>query len=440
MNLNDEQSKLLESLIDFISQQIIKFFLIDAKGGTGKTFTLKSFRDYMKGKKMKYNFLTPTNKAKKVLEQTGVSCQTIHKFFRYSVSYTEDGKEVYELKIPDILPEVIIIDECSMIDKKLLSYIYSLKEKCHIIFCGDRKQLPPVGEVESDVYKIKFYKTMSLTQNMRADNLKLNSIIDIYRNTSNGVNYKEISFCCFSRKDFLKKIIESFKKGEDSVVLAYSNSQVASYNNTIRAKIFNIDETELEDYYPGETIVFTDYVKIFDPCEKRIVYENKLLEILHDDGDDEKKRYNCYYTSSNATIESIIVIDMKIELFFKKTLEYKCFKIKLENGDIIYKPYDNRELGIFKKYFSNYHRYIKNYPKNKKELWKRYYEYKKILNAPIEYVYSMTIHKSQGSGWDNVFLDEKNVYLCLSKCASTRKKALYTAVSRAKKNVYIAPN
>ena len=69
-----------------------------------------------------------------------------------------------------------------------------------------------------------------------------------------------------------------------------------------------------------------------------------------------------------------------------------------------------------------------------KFLWKEYYRLKEILDAPIEYSYAITVHKAQGSGYDNVFVDFDNINFCNNNMEKLR--LLYTAVSRTKKKLY----
>lgn len=55
-----------------------------------------------------------------------------------------------------------------------------------------------------------------------------------------------------------------------------------------------------------------------------------------------------------------------------------------------------------------------------------------FLNTPVEYSYAMTCHKSQGSTFENVFIDIEDI----RKMKDDFLRAYYTAVSRTNKRVY----
>lgn len=65
-----------------------------------------------------------------------------------------------------------------------------------------------------------------------------------------------------------------------------------------------------------------------------------------------------------------------------------------------------------------------------KEKWINYHYIKKLIYPDLEYSYSMTVHKAQGSQWNNVYID-----LPLINKSRDSKKLLYTAVSRAMKQI-----
>jgi hypothetical protein len=87
--------------------------------------------------------------------------------------------------------------------------------------------------------------------------------------------------------------------------------------------------------------------------------------------------------------------------------------------------------------------------KNSSRLWAMYYEIIKSFTSPVDlyydnrlirkksfdYGYACSIHKSQGSSINNVFIDMKNVKMCRDK--EELRQLQYVGVSRARKNVYV---
>jgi superfamily I DNA/RNA helicase len=71
-----------------------------------------------------------------------------------------------------------------------------------------------------------------------------------------------------------------------------------------------------------------------------------------------------------------------------------------------------------------------------REFWKFYYE--EIIDkfADITYGYSMTVHKSQGSTYERVFVDMEDI---IKRNPKEREsfQCLYTAITRASKEIHV---
>ena len=111
--------------------------------------------------------------------------------------------------------------------------------------------------------------------------------------------------------------------------------------------------------------------------------------------------------------EDIVGSKVHVEMLFKQ----KIISFKIKNK-IIY--------GLDK-----IEKEIKN---NKFKDWNNYKKLKEI-NASIGYSYGFTVHKSQGSSFDYVFVDLQDILKC--KEDVLRNKILYVACSRAKKKLYL---
>lgn len=114
--------------------------------GTGKTTTIKSI-----AASRHTVILAPTGKAAlRVTEATGLPAQTIHKWLYFPEEDQETGDVRFTLR-PDSEIEcpsskLIIIDEASMVDKKLWNDIKAAADRlgCSVLCVGDPFQLPPV--------------------------------------------------------------------------------------------------------------------------------------------------------------------------------------------------------------------------------------------------------------------------------------------------------
>lgn len=135
--------------------------------GTGKTTTLRVLVKILQEEGINFSLMAPTGIAAKRMKQvTGAEATTIHRAFRArgkgsyrQASYVgvEDGSEKVLDEVlgtnsdfgwEDIGPsmEVIIIDECSMLDQTVLHKVLKYSpDTCRLVFVGDAAQLPSVG-------------------------------------------------------------------------------------------------------------------------------------------------------------------------------------------------------------------------------------------------------------------------------------------------------
>ena len=151
MQLNEEQAAGFEAAVEAIAAGRREFTLVGA-AGTGKTTMMQHL--YERGGDIE--FVTPTNKAAQVLRSKSVPANTLYKTF-FTVQ-KEKGKRPtftpnHELRSlgPDKrdFADVIVCDEASMITTWVVGH---LKKMCNtLILVGDTNQLPPVSDPRNPV-------------------------------------------------------------------------------------------------------------------------------------------------------------------------------------------------------------------------------------------------------------------------------------------------
>lgn len=142
------------------------FMLIFGGPGTGKTYTVSHLIQVLaqswKGKnKLRVCLLAPTGKAathlsEKVLKavpssQIELTSSTIHS----ALKIPQNKQSNYRLQKLDV--DMVIVDESSMIDPQLFAYLLeSIAKTAHLVFVGDPDQLPAIdgGAIFSDLLKI----------------------------------------------------------------------------------------------------------------------------------------------------------------------------------------------------------------------------------------------------------------------------------------------
>lgn len=139
--------------------------IITGGPGTGKTFIAKHLVQAV-GPGARVFLAAPTGKAAARLQQSnpGITCGTLHALLGIKSERDLVREGSY------ISGDLIVVDECSMIDVRLLSYfLASVHKGTRVVLMGDCDQLPPIesGSLFADL--IDLVPTARLTQSLRSD-------------------------------------------------------------------------------------------------------------------------------------------------------------------------------------------------------------------------------------------------------------------------------
>lgn len=132
-----------EIQLDAIRQSLkSKVMILTGGPGTGKTTTTLGIISAMRECGLSVLLAAPTGRAaKRMSEATGMEAKTIHRLLEYQPpeGYQRDEKNPLE-------GDVLIVDECSMIDVILMyNLLKAIPDKMILIMVGDIDQLPSVG-------------------------------------------------------------------------------------------------------------------------------------------------------------------------------------------------------------------------------------------------------------------------------------------------------
>jgi exodeoxyribonuclease V alpha subunit len=110
--------------------------------GVGKTVCTKAIVSEADFAEVEIALCAPTGRAARRLEEaTGHEAHTIHRMLEWS-----PGREPGFNPEHPLPAEMIIVDECSMLNLRLMEALLGgLAESTHIVFVGDSDQLPPIG-------------------------------------------------------------------------------------------------------------------------------------------------------------------------------------------------------------------------------------------------------------------------------------------------------
>ena len=427
--LNEEQLKIFKYITD-IKIGIFSQTLLTGYSGTGKSFLVSKIIEEIlsSNKGIRVGITAPTNKAVRVLKDlssicdthTQVAFNTLHSLLGLKKVITVDGKEEYKADYNGgIIDEfnIILVDEVSMLENNHYDMLIT-EAKINgimLLFIGDRGQIPPVTGGESILFIDKTIPNFNLTSIIRqADG---NPIIEMAQKIRTGENVKEETILDKNNNGviFLKINTEmplleryfnsdNFKRKPNFVkVLAWTNNAVNYYNDKIRNIVYG---DKIGKICIGEKMICNK--AITDSKNKVILNNNDEFEVISYELKVEPKGYKFSYYSVNVVSNG------------------RPYNIKLlaEKSESAYQ----KELGILKEKAKN------DNSINRRNLWVKYF---KLLDkyADVKYNYALTVHKSQGSTFDNAIVIDCDIIRI--RDINERNKLLYTARTRAKKKVFL---
>lgn len=433
--LTDEQQAILEEVNAFLLEDDSKYFLISAPAGTGKTFLAKYLYTnvYLKNKQKSlrkfkdFVFTATTNKAAGVLDANvkgaGTSATTIHSFLGLTVSNDySTGMTKLSATNKTVLKTntIIIVDECSMIDRNLFKFINDYTYKCKIIFIGDDKQLPPVGNTISPVFDLGL-KVHRLSKVIRSGaHEEITEVCNQLRETVDTSVFKDIQikgnikYC--TPAEFREVVENHFKQPyPEGKILTYTNKRCVEYNEFI-AMIRGQEQFLTKDNY---------YI-----CNNPIVYCGAPKSFIAN-----KSKATILYNNEEIKIKDISekLVDYATGLEYYECSFYRFMVTSQGDWKISDTP-DENVMKVPAK-FEEYLKVIKYLAKEKN--WREYFRLKEEF-VDLRYRDASTVHKSQGSTLDKVFIDLTDLGTC--RQTSVFSRLLYVALSRAKEEIYLVGN
>lgn len=412
--LNAGQTAAAESFFKFLFDKNQKEMNISGPGGVGKTFTMAHMIDEIMPRYFDTCSLmavrpefdevvmtATTNKAAEVLAMaTGRPTSTYHSFQGLRVKNNLNTGE------QDLVPsrnfavksnKVIFIDEASMVDRKLRKYILEGTHNCKIVYVGDHAQLLPVKESSSPVYDSGI-PTHYLTEQMRTSSPELQALHQQLRNTVEGktgfLPIKTIpGVIDWVESDEMEKLLtQHFTTKTDSRITAFTNQQVVDYNTYIRELNGHMGEFTI-----GEELVSNSAVSIGRDDRLSIEQEVKIID------------------ADSSTRKIIVTPDIELEV--------RDCALDTGYGGII----ESAPVPVNYEYFTQLVKYFA-----KVKNWEKHYYLKE--NFPeLRAMHACTVHKSQGSSYDTIFIDAGDLSNC--RVPDTVARLLYVAVSRARHRV-----
>lgn len=467
IKFTNDQEVAVKGLIDFICASWSDKNYINAlcgAGGVGKTFVTKYVIENCNYSNSVIFCAAPTHKACRVLSTAigGKKVNTIQSLFGFRLDVDIDnfdpnnpafnpiGKNKM-LKDGYSIARLLIIDEASMLNNKLVNYIakFCRQHQIKVLFIGDSSQLPPVNEARSQAFVIAS-KTYYLREVVRQGvNNPISKLLDLLREDidskytwkfleyinlhKNETNEIGAGFTVCGKKEFVDIVNNCFTDEEYTKnidlyrIIAYTNVRVTAWNDYVRKVIIKGAEKSILNRHD----LIMSYTTIVDDFNDTIINN-----------------------SEEYVIKDIIAS-------VEPTYSFKGFLVRFQaihGGDItsplfIIDHTDNYTCQMYYKQLTTLINDAKaaNGKSNRASKWKAYFEFKKkylistnIINPTtgtimfgrdIDYGFAISSHKSQGSTYKTVFVDVNDmIYDKNGKPYTNRDellRRLYVACSRA---------
>ncbi|WP_370931435.1 ATP-dependent RecD-like DNA helicase [Bartonella sp. DGB1] len=371
MNFSNEQSLALLSISNWIKEKNKPIFRVFGYAGTGKTTLAKYIAQEVDGLVL---FVSYTAKSAHMLSCKGTdNASTIHSLI-YRLEKKDEsihpttGKK--DNKLHFVINEhskikrakLVIIDECSMINRKIAEDLLSFGVP--ILLLGDPAQLPPI---EGDGFFINEPPDILLTE--------------IHRQA------KESSIILLS---------EYIRKGGRLTYGNYGDVEVIKYND-----------------FDKQQLLLADQILVGSHASR-----NKSNQLM--------RQFNNMNSPYPAVNDKLICCSNSFEKdFFNGSLWQVTELLETKDDNAISMKIDAQDedrtdvkISLSKSFFNP--NFIK-----KSNLSKKKYD-------DFDYGYALTVHKAQGSQWNNICLFDESYFF-----KENSHKWLYTAITRAVKKLTI---
>lgn len=434
---------LLDTFTSFLADTEASEMYIVGVAGTGKTTSLGELISYCNENKITTVTCAFTHKAVKVLasklpkQKEYNKVQTLHSYLKKVPTINDKATKVQHVDGNTIVgvsevPKVIFIDEFSMIGEKdyvdinTTQWSETGKLLTKAVYIGDPNQLPPVKDTEVITPKGKYQCYLTKIHRQEKDNPLIDTLLSI-NGMINGEKPKPLT----EHSNFIRNtdIVDLYKKCKTSkVLLAYTNEKVQNLN----AKLQGRAEPKLGDEVFVSTLRYHALVTaINDKTDEIRTIRNEKLAL--------NSKYNTLETLH--LIEGIQFYDLQDENFNTTTRavifghrSYLDKSEKLAKEAVKYNRVIEKQFKMDPTQWSKTN-YKHELAKKRGDAWKKYLSFKDCVVC-VDFPHALTVHKSQGSTYENVFLDMEDLGKCADKDYDLYLRLMYVAVSRASDKVY----
>ncbi len=426
ISLTDEQKNAVQNALNH------KISIISGGPGTGKSTVIKTIAGLYGDKKIA--LISLSGKAAQRLSdiiksgnaeennasyESNINISTIHRLLKAQFD-RQTNESFFTYNENNKLPhDLIVIDEMSMVDIIIFyKLLKAVKDDAVMVLVGDVNQIPSVspGDVLRDLISTDtFFPVTFLTKVFRQNeggliNLNAHNLLNNKKFITGGKNVERKEFIIKYRKEY-----DTAESGKDELLKDFKEF-IKKIADKRRAGGKNINPFAFDD------------IQVLTPMRKGILGYNNLNKIIQ-----ETFNPNPVFTPNPQS--SFICNGIQFKIYDKVIQKKNNYDLEVFNGDtgyILNIDHEEKTVSVdFSDYFAGKNRILNDIEtdNDKNRIVKYYFldVYENIMPA-----YALSIHKAQGSEFNNVI-----VLFHQSHFMMLKKNLLYTAITRGKKNVVI---
>ena len=467
LGFSNDQAKAYSELIEFIDSEYnpndCKRALVGA-AGTGKTYLVKALIKNCSYSYSQIGLAAPTHKACRVLnESIGISNVKINTLQSDLGLRLNFDVEKFDISNPPFDPRgrikigdysIYIVDEASMINRGLATFLERTckSNKCKIIYIGDASQLAPVGEKYSSA--LRGIKTCTLKEIIRQEeDNPVKYLLELLRYDIEHKTFTFLEYISRNRERFDANNTKGYR------VCTPDEFNTIVYNNFNDEELTrNVDFAKVIAYTNMCVSSWNKFIRdaIIADAEKSVITKNDLII--------------SYVTIVNQFNDAIIknseeYIVKDIVNYTHPQFELKGFLIKFQaiHGGQVTSPLfvlDHKDMFTIQRYVNISNSMVEEAKtansKTRAQKWRDYYAFKEgcllltniierdgktLFSRDLDYGFSLTSHKSQGSTFDTSLVDVNDIvydkYGHPYTDAEEINRRLYVACSRCKNKLYL---
>lgn len=413
MILTKDQENALQAIDDLVADPNQKAIILSGSAGTGKSTLLKEVIHHVnKAYKTMSKLL---NEAPIKLVLTATTNKAANSLMVATKQETFTTSSALGLKVDRgklvsnyskvLTRTLLVVDEFSYAGDDLIDFVFKRTDKsCKIVFIGDECQLPPVGSKRIPVMELGL-PIYRLTQQVRQETGTLKTLGEDFKEFVKTGVFPEIdpddeSLVYYDDPEAFSDALLASNQGRHSTMfISFSNDRGKEVNEYLHESL-----TGKRGFSEGDVVVLNSFLRTYEKGSGKLIslptdstltlmsVSNNYLSLLYPKEGDPLQIVGTYATATTGLHD--------VTLFCPDNLE-----------DYTYLKGNRDLLG------SSAYKYVENY-------W-----------ADLRHLYACTVHKSQGSTYDEVFIDLTD----FSKIRDTNLMArlLYVALTRARKKVHL---